>query len=74
MEHDENEHCWLAEDKSVQVRYVRVAYLMAIVDNTVQEEECDKTRKDGQENMELKDWRGQTATEKYRHIYAATVI
>ena len=32
MEHEENEHWWLAEDNKGQVVYVPVAYLMNIVD------------------------------------------
>ena len=49
MEHDDNEHWWLAEDSKGEVGYVPVSYLMMIVDETVQEEGCDKTRKEGQE-------------------------
>ena len=50
MEHEDNIHWWLAEDNKGQVGYVPVACLMTIVDETVQEEGCDKTRKEGQEN------------------------
>ena len=50
MEHEDNIHWWLAEDNKGQVGYVPVACLMIIVDETVQEEECDRTRKEGQEN------------------------
>ena len=49
MEHEDNGHWWLAEDNKGQVGYVPVAYLMIIMDEAVQEEGCDKTRKEGQE-------------------------
>ena len=49
VEHEDNEHWWLAEDSKGEVGYVPVSYLMMIVDDTVQEEGCDKTRKEGQE-------------------------
>ena len=49
MEHEDNEHWWLAEDSKGEVGYVPVSYLMMIVDDTVQEEGCDKTRTEGQE-------------------------
>ena len=51
MEHEDNEHWWLAEDNKGQVVYVPVAYLMIIMDETVQEEGCDKTGKAGQEKI-----------------------
>ena len=44
MEHDDNEQWWLAEDNKGEVVYVSVAYLMMIVDETVQEEGGDKRR------------------------------
>ena len=49
MEHEDNEHWWLAEDSKGEVGYVPVSYLMMIVDETVHEEGCDKTRIEGQE-------------------------
>ena len=49
MEHENNEHWWIAEDNKGQVGSVPVAYVMMIVDETVQEDGCDKTRKEGQE-------------------------
>ena len=49
MEHEDKEHWWLAEDSKGEVWYVPVAYLTRIVDDTVQEEGCDKTRKEGHE-------------------------
>ena len=49
MLYEDNEHWWLAEDCKGDVGYVPVSYLMMIVYDTVQEEGCDKTRKEGQE-------------------------
>ena len=49
MGHEDNEHWWLAEDNKRQVGYAPLAYLMIIMDETVQEEGYDKTRKEGQE-------------------------
>ena len=46
IEHDENEHWWLVEDSNVQVGYTSVGYLMISVDETVQGEESDNTRKE----------------------------
>ena len=48
MEHEDNEHWWLAEDSKGQVGYVPVSHLMIIVDETIQEEGCDRTRKEVQ--------------------------
>ena len=48
MEHENNEHWWLAEDSKGQVGYVPVSHLMIIVDETIQEEGCDRTRKEVQ--------------------------
>ena len=50
MEHEDNEHRWLAEYSKGEVGYVPVSYMMMIVDETVQEEGCDKTRIEGQEH------------------------
>ena len=49
MKHDDNEHWWLAENGKGQVGYVPAPYLMIIIDDTLQEEHSDKTRKDRQE-------------------------
>ena len=49
MKHDNTEHWWLVEDGKGQVGYVPVAYLMIIVDETLQEEESGTTSKEGQE-------------------------
>ena len=48
MKHHDNEHWWLAEDGKGQVGYVPSAYLMIIIDETLQEEDCDTTREEGQ--------------------------
>ena len=47
MKHDDNDHWWLAENAKGQVGYVPAAYLMIILDETLQEEDSD-TRKEGQ--------------------------
>ena len=49
MKHDDNEHWWLGEDGKGQVGCVPVAYLMIIIDETLQEEDSDTTRKEGHE-------------------------
>ena len=49
MKHDDNEHGWLVEDGKGHVGYVPVAYFMIIIDETLQEEESDTTRKEGHE-------------------------
>ena len=46
-ERDDNEHGWLTDDGKEQVGYVPATYLMIIIDETLQEEESDKTRKEG---------------------------
>ena len=48
MKHDDNNHWWLAENGKGQVGYVPAAYLMIIIDETLQEEDSDTTRKEGQ--------------------------
>ena len=50
MEHEDNEHWWLAEDTTGQLGYVHVANVMSIMDETVQEDGCGNTRNGGQEN------------------------
>ena len=47
MRHDDNDHWWLAENGKGQVGYVPAAYLMIIIDETLQEEDIDTTRKEG---------------------------
>ena len=46
LEHEDNEHWWLAEDSKGQVGYVPVSHLMIIMDETIQEEGYDRTRKE----------------------------
>ena len=41
LKHDENEHWWLVEDGKGQVVYVPVAYILIIIDETLQEEESN---------------------------------
>ena len=48
MKHDDNDQWWLAENGKGQVGYVPAAYLMIIIDETVQEEDSDTARKEGQ--------------------------
>ena len=48
MKHDDNKHWRLAENGKGQVRYVPAAYLMIIIDETLQEDDSDTTRKEGQ--------------------------
>ena len=48
LEHEDNEHWWLVEDSKGQVGYVPVSHLMPIMDETIQEEGCDRTRKEVQ--------------------------
>ena len=50
MEHEDNEHWWLAEDNKGQLGYVQVAYVMIIMDETVQEGGGDKTGKERQDS------------------------
>ena len=49
MEHEDNEHWWLAEDTTGQFGYVHVANVMIIMDGTVHEDGCGKPGKGGQE-------------------------
>ena len=48
FEHEDNEHGWLAEYSKGQVGCVPVSHLMVIMDETIQEEGCDRTRKEVQ--------------------------
>ena len=48
MKHGDNDHWWLAENGKGQVGYMPAAYLMIIIDETLQEEDSDTTRKEGQ--------------------------
>ena len=49
MKHEDKAHWWLAKDNKGQVGYVPKEFLMIIMDETVQKEGCDETRKEGQE-------------------------
>ena len=46
MKHDDNDHWWLAENGKGQVGYVPAAYLMSIIDETLQEEDSGTTREE----------------------------
>ena len=48
LENEDNEHWWLAEDSKGQVGCVPVSHLMIIMDETIQEEGCDRNRKEVQ--------------------------
>ena len=48
LDHEDNEHWWLAGDSKGQVGYVPVSHLMIIMDETIQEEGCGRTRKEVQ--------------------------
>ena len=76
MEHEENKHWWLEEDGNGQVGYVPVAYLMIIIDETLQEEESDTTGKEGHvkstDGMEIGREKGQDGLR--RKSYSAAVI
>ena len=45
LEDEDNEHGWLEEDGKGHVGYVPVSHLMIIMDDTIQEEGCARTRK-----------------------------
>ena len=62
-EHVENEHGWLVEYRNGQVGYAPVAFLIVILDKTIEQVESDATTK-GQANSYMKpgledglDWR-----------------
>ena len=46
MKHDDNEQSWLTENGKGQVEYVPAAYLMIIIDETLQKEDSDTARKE----------------------------
>ena len=74
MEHEDNEHWWLAEDNKGQVGYVPVAYVMIIMDETVQEDGGDKTGKEGQDKSTDGTNIGGVDGTGWRKTYSAAVI
>ena len=76
MKHEENTHWWLVEDGNGQVGYVPVAYIMIIIDETLQEEESDTTRKEGHEKSTdgMKSGREKGQDGGGRKSYAAAVV
>ena len=76
LDHEDNEHWWLAEDSKGQVGYVPVSHLMIIMDETIQEEECDRTRKEVQgKSMDGAKIGGEKRQEgERRKKYSAAVI
>ena len=76
IEHDDNEHWWLAEYSKGEAGYVLLSYLMMIVDETIPEEGCDKNRKEGQENSTdgTKIGEKMRQDEGRRNTYSAAVI
>ena len=48
MKHEDNEHWWLAEDGKGQVGYRASSLFMIIRGETLQEEDSDTTRNEGQ--------------------------
>ena len=76
MKHEEKEHWWLVEDGKGQVGCVPAAYLMIIIDEILQEEESDTTRKEGHEKgtdgTNIGGEMGQDG--ERRKTYSATVI
>ena len=77
LEHEDNEHWWLVEDDSKgQVGYVPVSHLMIIMDETIQEEGCDRTRKEvqGKSSDGTKIGREKRQEGERRKKYPAAVI
>ena len=76
MEHEDNEQWWLAEYSKGEVGYVPVSYLMMIVDDTVQEEGCYKTRKEVQDKSTDGTKIGEDMRQDggRRNMYSAAVI
>ena len=76
LDHEDNEHWWLAEDSKRQVGYVPVSHLMIIMDETIQEVECDRTRKEVQgKSMDGAKIGGEKRQEgERRKTYSAAVI
>ena len=74
-EHVENEHWWPVEHTNGQVGYAPAAFLVVILDTTIEKEESDSTKK-GQENGTEENrngrWVGQEG--ERRKSYSAAVI
>ena len=71
MEHEDNEHCWLAQDNKGQVGYVQVAYVMII-----QEDRGDNSGKERQDkSTDGTKMGGEMGRDgERRKTYSATVI
>ena len=76
LEHEDDEHWWQAEDSKGQVGYVPVSHMMIIMDETIQEEGCDRTRKEVQmKSTDGTNIGGEKRQEgKRRNKYSAAVI
>ena len=76
LEHEDNEHWWLAEDSKGQVGYVPESHLMIIMDETIQEEGCDRTREEvqGKSTDGTKIGREKRQEGERRNKYSAAVI
>ena len=76
LEQEDNEHWWLAEHSKGQVGYVPVSHLMPIMDETIQEEGCDRTRKEvqGKSTDETKIGGDKRQEGESRNKYSAAVI
>ena len=76
MKHDDNDHWWLAENGKGQVGHVPAAYLMIIIDETLQGEDSDTTRKEvqgkGTDGTKIGGEMGQDG--ERRKAYSAAVI
>ena len=74
MKHDDNEHWWLTENGKGQVGHVPAAYLMIIINETLQEEDSDTTRKEGKgtDGTKIGGEMGQDG--ERRKTYSAAVI
>ena len=74
-EHVENEHWPLVEDRNEQVEYALVAFLMVILDTSVEEEESDATKKRQENSTEENQIGGGIGQEvERRKKYSAAVI
>ena len=76
LDHEDNEHWWLAEDSKGQVGYVQVSHLMIIMDETILEEGYDRTMKEvqGKSTDGTKIGRENRQEGERRKKYSAAVI